>query len=156
MSALLRGIQSSNNGGFYCLSCFHLYRTLNKVKDNERVCNNHGYCQVDMPECKNILKCRPGDKSLKVSFIIYADLEYLVKKEQSCQNNPKNSYRQWKTNHKPSGYSSSLNCSFNETKSRRKFYRRKDCIEKFCKDVKDLAIEISNYKEHKMIPLKKI
>ena len=32
LSALLRGISSSNNGDFYCLNCFHSYRTLNKLK----------------------------------------------------------------------------------------------------------------------------
>ena len=41
LPALLRGISSSNNGDFYC--CCHSYRTLNKLKKNERVCNNHDY-----------------------------------------------------------------------------------------------------------------
>ena len=27
MSALFRGIMSNNNGGYYCLNCFHSYRT---------------------------------------------------------------------------------------------------------------------------------
>ena len=48
------------------------------------------------------------------------------KKEQFCQNNPINSYTQRKAKHKPSGYSLSLDCSFDETKNWRKFYRRKD------------------------------
>ena len=97
MSVLLRGISSSNNGDFYCLNCFHSYRTLNKLKKYERVCNNHDYCHVDMPEeGKNILKYSPVDKSLKPPFIIYADLEYLLKKELSCQNNPESSYTQEK------------------------------------------------------------
>ena len=81
LSALLRGISSSNNGDFYCLNCFHSYRTLNKLKKHERVCNNHDYCHVDMPEeGKNILKYSPRDKLLKAPFIIYADLECLLKK----------------------------------------------------------------------------
>ena len=33
-----------------------------------------------LEEGKNILKYSHGDKSLKVSFIIYADLECLIKK----------------------------------------------------------------------------
>ena len=116
---------------FYCLNCFHSYRTLNKLKKHERVCN-HDYCHVDMPEeGQNILKYSHGDKSLKAPFIIYADLECLLKKEQSCENSPKNSYTQRKAKHKPSGYSLSLICSFDETKNRHKFYRRKDCIERF-------------------------
>ena len=50
-------------------------------------------------EGKNISKYSPGDKSLKVSFIIYTDLQSLLKKEESCQNNPKNSYTHWKAKH---------------------------------------------------------
>ena len=125
----ITGTTSNHHGDFYCLNCFHSYRTLNKLKKHERVCNNHDYCHVDMPEeGKNILKYSPGDKSLKLPFIIYKDIECMLKKEQSCQNNPKNSYTQRKAKHKPSGYSLSLICSFDETKNRRKFYRRKDCI----------------------------
>ena len=80
LSALLRGISSSNNGDFYCLNCFHSYRTLNKLKKHERVCNNHDYCHVDMPKEHEKIKYLPGEKSLKVLFIIYMDLEWLLKK----------------------------------------------------------------------------
>ena len=101
---------------------------------------------------QNILEYRPREKSLKAPFIIYVDLECLLKKEQSFQNNPKNSYTQRKVKHKPSGYSWDLICLFDATKNSCKFYRRKDYIDNFSKDVKELAIELSNHKEHKMIP----
>ena len=131
LSALLRGISSSNNGDFYCLNCFHSYRTLNKLKKHERVCNNHDYCRVDMPgEGKNILKYSPRDKSLKPLLIIYADLECLLKKEQSCQNNPKNSYTERKAKHKPSGYSLSLNCSFDKKRDK-SFIEEKIALKSF-------------------------
>ena len=45
-------------------------------------------------EGKNILKYSPGNTSVKAPFIIYGELESLPKKEQSCQNNPGNSYKQ--------------------------------------------------------------
>ena len=77
----------------------------------------------------------------------------MLEKEQSSQNNPKNSYAQRKAKHKTSGYSLSLNCSFDETKNRRKFYRRKDCIKRFCNDLKELVAEIISYKENEMISL---
>ena len=96
-----------------------------------RVCNNHDYCHIDMPEeGENILKCSPGDTSLKTPFIIYADLECLLKKEQFCQNNPEN-YTQSKAKHKPSGYSLSLICSFDETKNRHKFLEEKIVLKGF-------------------------
>ena len=101
LSALFRGISSSNNGDYSCLNCFDSYQTLNKLKKHERVCNNHDYCHIDMPEeGGNILKYSPGDKSLKALFIIYAGLECLLKMEQSCQNNPENCYTQRKAKHK--------------------------------------------------------
>ena len=49
LSALLRGIASNHNGDFYCLNCFHSYSTKNKLKKHERVCNDHDYCHVEMP-----------------------------------------------------------------------------------------------------------
>ena len=47
----------------------------------------------------------------------------------------------------------SLNCSSDEKKNRCKFYRTKYHIEKFCKDLKQLTIEIINSEEKEMIPL---
>ena len=38
---------------------------------------------------EKILKYNPGEKSLKVSFAIYLDLEFLLKKEQSREVNNK-------------------------------------------------------------------
>ena len=77
----------------------------------------------------------------------------MLKKRQPRQNNLENSYTQRKAKHKPSGYSLSLICSFDETKNRRKFYRRKNSIEKFCNDLKELVTEIISYKEKEMITL---
>ena len=89
LPALFRGITSSNNGYFYCLNCFHSYRTLNKLKKHERVCNNHDYCHIDMPKEHEKIKYLPGEKSLKTPFIIYADLECLLKKHNIVKIIPK-------------------------------------------------------------------
>ena len=77
---LLRGTTSNHHGGFYCLNCFDSYTTHNKLKKHERVCNNHDYCCVDMPKEHEKIKYLPGEKSLKGPFMIYADLECLLKK----------------------------------------------------------------------------
>ena len=62
--------------------------TKNKLKKHERVCNDQDYCHVEMPKEDNkILKCNRGEKSLKAQFMIYADLECLLEKMHSCQNN---------------------------------------------------------------------
>ena len=153
LPALFRGTTSNHHGDFYCLNCFHSYTTLNKLKKHERVCNNHDYCRIDMPKEHEKIKYLPGEKSLKAPFIICADLECLLKKTQYCQNNPKNSYTEKKAKHKPSGYAWCSICSFDDKKNRRYFYRGKDCIEKFCKDLKELGMEIIYFKKKEMIPL---
>ena len=106
-----------------------------------------------MPKEYEKIKYLPGEKSLKVPFIIYADLECLLKKMQSCKNNPKNSYTEKKVKHKPSGYAWCSICLFDDTKNKCYFYRGKDCIEKFCKDLKELGTEMINFKKKEMIPL---
>ena len=106
LSALLTGITSNNHCNFYCLNCLHSYRTKEKFKKREKVCNNHDYCYVKMPsEYEKILKYNPGEKSLKVLFVIHADLECLLEKIESYQNDPKKSSTEKKAKHKPSGYS---------------------------------------------------
>ena len=78
---LLRGITSNHDGGYYCLNCFHSYRTENKLNFHKKVCENHGYCNIERLNSNNILiKYDRGDKSLKLPFIIYADLECILKK----------------------------------------------------------------------------
>ena len=73
--ALLKGITSKHVGDFYCLNCFHLYSIEKKLKKHERVCNDHDYCYVEMPNDNNkILRYNNGGKSMKTPCIIYADL----------------------------------------------------------------------------------
>ena len=54
-------------------------------------------------ESDKILKYNYGEKSLRVPFVIYADLECLLLKQQSCQNNPNKSYIERNATHEPSG-----------------------------------------------------
>ena len=47
----------------------------------------------------------------------------------------------------PSGYSLFTNCSFGPTKSRLGCYKGEDCIEKFCKDLRQHVTRIINYEK---------
>ena len=86
ISRLLRGITSNHNGDFYCLICFHSCTTENKLRKHERICEDHDFCYVKMPdEDNNILEYVPGKKSLRVPLTIYADLKYLLKKKRYVQ-----------------------------------------------------------------------
>ena len=81
LSGLLRGVTGNNKGDFYCLNCFHGYRTKNKLERHKKICENHDCCHVEMPnEDNKIIKYNQGEKSIKSPFIIYADLECLLEK----------------------------------------------------------------------------
>ena len=85
MSRLFRGITSNHDGDFYCLNSLHLFRTDNALKMHERLCENNDYCKVEMPTKLNkTLKYNYGVKSLRTPLVIYADLECLLLKKQSC------------------------------------------------------------------------
>ena len=77
-----------------------------------------------MPDAENnILKSKPGKKSLKNAFVIYADLEYLLLKMNTCNNNLNMSYTAAKALHKPSGYSLLTSCSFDKSENKQTYYR---------------------------------
>ena len=83
MSALRRGITSNRKEDFYCLNCFHSYTTKNKLKKHYNICKNHNYCYVEMSKGDNkILKYNYGEKSMKSTFIIFSDLESILKKNE--------------------------------------------------------------------------
>ena len=104
-------------------------------------------------EDKKILKYIHGEKSLKGPAIIYADVECLLKKMHSCQNNTGKSYTEKKFKHTRSGYSLFTNCSFDATKNKLDCYKGKYCMERFSKELRDHAMKIINYEEKEMIPL---
>ena len=102
-------------------------------------------------EDNKILKYIPGDESLKIPFIIYADLECLLQKIKSCQNSPEKSYTEKKAVHRPSGYSLITCCSFDKSKNERKYYRGNDCMKIFCGDLKELTKKNSLMKIRKFV-----
>ena len=89
LSGLLKGITSNHKEDFYCLNCFHSYRTKNKLEAHEKICENCDYCCVEMPtKDNNTIKYNHGEKSIKLPFVVYTDLECLLEKMSTCYNNP--------------------------------------------------------------------
>ena len=154
LSGLFKGMTSNHYGDFYCLNCFHSYRTKNKLEAHKKICEKHDYCHVVMPtKGNNIIKYNHGEKSMKLPFVIYADLECLLEKMNTCINNPNKSSTTKINKHTPSGYSIFTHCSFDKSKNKLNYYRGDDCMKKFCKELRKHATKIINYEKKKMIPL---
>ena len=150
LSTLLKGITTKHNGDFYCLNCFTSYSTKEKLKKHRNLCINHDYCYVKTPGKDNkILKYNYGEKSMKAPLIIYADIESLLEKINTCHNNPKKSSTTKINKHKASGNSLFTQCSFDKTKNKLDYYRGKDCMNKFFLDLKELVTKIKGLKRKK-------
>ena len=80
----------------------------------------------------NTIKYNHGEKSMKLLSVIYADLECLLEKISTCQNNPDKSSTTKINKHTPSRYSIFTHCSFDESKNKLNYYRGDDCMKKFC------------------------
>ena len=71
----------------------------------------------------------------------------------TCINNPNESSTTKINKHTPSGYSIFTHCSFDKSKNKFNYYRGKDCMKKFSKDLREHASKIIDYEKKKMIPL---
>ena len=71
----------------------------------------------------------------------------------TCYNNPEESLTTEINKHTPSVYSLFTHCSFDKAKNKLDYYRGKDCMKKFCKDLRKHATKIIDYEKKKMIPL---
>ena len=154
LSALLKGITSNHKGDFYCLNCFRAYTTEDRLAKHKSVCENHEYRYVEMPKEDNkILKYNQEEKSMKVPFIIYADLECLLEKRSTCHHNLEKSSTTKINKHTRSGYSLFTHCSFDEERNKLSHYRGEDSMKKFYKELRELAKKIINYEKKEMMPL---
>ena len=103
-------------------------------------------------EGKKILKYNYGERSIRVLFIVYADLECLLEKMHSCQNNPENPYTEKK---KLSIRPMVIYClqivHLIQLKISLIVTEAKICkdLEKFCKDLRKHAMRVFNYEEKK-------
>ena len=103
---------------------------------------------MQMPKCfEKILKYSPGEKSLKATFTIYLDLECLLKKRKESRRNNhlEKSYTEKKARHEPSRWAMLTRYSFDKEENKPDYCKL--CIDKFCKTLKERAMEIINYEE---------
>ena len=70
-------------------------------------------------------------------YIIYANMESLIKKVDGCANNPENSSTTKIGEHIPCGYSISTIWAFNNTENKHTLYREEDCLKKFCSSLRE-------------------
>ena len=81
LSASLHGITWKHKGEFYCLNCLHSFTTEKKLKSHENMYIQRSLWIVMPPEKDKILEFNQYIKSDKILYIIYANIESLIKKK---------------------------------------------------------------------------
>ena len=152
-SSLMARISSNSHENHYCFGCFHSFRCNSTLEKHTELCKDNGFCKIKLTEVgENIKKHDFGSKSLRMNYIIYVDLECLLVKYDTCTNNSNRSYTINEAQHIPSGYSISiLDNSTNSSKVL--YYREKDCLQKLCKELREIGEELFDTEENPMIPL---
>ena len=103
--------QSKNsNAKHYCMLCLTGFSREDLLENHKKNCSgvNDRPTRIEMPEKgKNTVAFQNHHKQLKVSYVIYADFEALVRKIHCCERKPeiKTSYTEKTEQHEASGYS---------------------------------------------------
>ena len=85
LSRLMEGISSNSHENYYCLGCFHSFRTEATLENHEDLCKNNKFAKADLPEeGGNFKRYKPGAKSLKMDTVIYADFESILVPYSTC------------------------------------------------------------------------
>ena len=106
-----------------------------------------------MPEKGATLKYNHGVNSMGNPHVIYADIESLLKKMDTCTNDPDKSSTTQKNKHEMCGYSLITHCSFDEKNNKIDYYRGKGCLKKFCQDLRKQAKSVVDYEKKEMMEL---
>ena len=125
----------------------YYFETENERESHKKVCESNDFCNTVMSfEDTKILDFNQYQKSDKASFVIYADLEFLIEKIDGCKNDSENSFTTKVDKHVLSGFSMSTISSFKNIENKHDVYRGKDCMKTFCESLREHAMKITNSK----------
>ena len=71
----------------------------------------------------------------------------------TCHNNPEQSFTTRVSKHELCGFSIVKKSPLTDIREKNTCYRAEDCMEKYCKKLREWVIKIVNYEMKKMIPL---
>ena len=81
-----------------------------------KLCEHKDYCYIEFPKKGESLKYQPGVKSMKAPCVVVADIEHLLRKMNTCANDPSKSSTEKKNEHEMCEYLLFTDCSFDKKK----------------------------------------
>ena len=99
--------------------CFRCLKTLNAEKylaSRYEYCKSHEATRIVLPREVSKISFKYHNRSMRVSFTVYADVESFTPQLSTCQTNPEKSYTNQYQKHIPSGLCYHIKC-FDDTLS---------------------------------------
>ena len=102
---------------------------------------------------KKILELKQYMKCDKIPYVIYADIESLIRKIDGCANNQEKLSAMKISEYIPCEYSISTIWEFEHVKNKYSLYRGKDCMKRFWASLREHEQRIIGFEKKKMLPL---
>ena len=107
LSAVLREITSKHDGDFCCLNFLHSFKTIKNKLESYKNCVKRKIfgillCLLNTLRYQSFINIR---NLIKIPFVIYADLQFLIEKFNGCKNNSEKSSTTKVSEHISSGLS---------------------------------------------------
>ena len=140
LSRLLSRENSRHDGSqHFCINCLQGFHSEESRDRHFEFCSDNDAVRVEMPESGSVLKFHDGQYQFKVPFIMYADFESILQPISGCSDNPDNPSNRKINQHVPSGFCVYSKFAYGEVENPVKLYRSEDCVEVFCKYIKEEA-----------------
>lgn len=152
LSRLVSNQVSNHNGShFFCDRCLNFFQKLEGLKKHRNHCMQQNEYAIEMPGAdNNIIKFKNWKNQLECPFIVYADVEALLKAPdlQFCKSSSTIAYQQ----HEVYSIGYYFKCSFDDSKSYYASKRGPDCIDWFVSEMKSAAELVAQHLNN-IIPL---
>ena len=145
-------VTKGKRGEHFCLRCLNPFWCQEALSKHQEYCGEHESVKIELPKEGTMLKFEKYCKGDKVPFIIYADIEALIKPIQGCTPDSQNSYTNKYQKHEPISFSYYMKCfDHNVYEPVLKSYTGVDAMEKFVEWLEKDVREIANIPKKKMV-----
>ncbi|XP_055316114.1 uncharacterized protein LOC129575903 [Sitodiplosis mosellana] len=148
LSALIsRQISKNCTQKLFCDRCLNYFTCSERLNAHTKNCFQQNDYQVEVPLMTE-LKFANYNNKMKVPFVIYADLESLLKvpEVEFCQKETTKAYQQ----HEAYAIGYYFKCNYDDSKSFYRSNRGPNCIDWFIQDLQDIASDVEQILNDKM------
>ena len=93
-----------------CFRCLNTFNSEKSLASYHEYCKSHEAMKIELPEEGSKISVKNHNRSMRVSFIVCADLESFTPQLSTCQPNPDKSYTRQYQKHIPSGFCYYIKC----------------------------------------------